>query len=183
MPRALHPDTPDAALQALAAQAAAPCPDSILTDEIAAFCQGGVSVIIALGGQGETPIAGTGSGCVVLTTGRMRLLLPATGNEALLLAARSGRPVAATFSRPVTHRSIQIKGDETTLGVANDEDIASARRQLAGLHVELRDIDYTQQFCDAYCYVADHDVAVIEFTPRQAFVQTPGPGAGAELKR
>ncbi len=53
---------------------------------------------------------------------------------------------------------------------------------MAGLGEELRDVDYTARFTAAFCAVDPDDLVAIDFDPTSAFVQTPGPGAGAELK-
>lgn len=183
MPRALHPHTPDDDLQALNALVGGTAAHPVLTPDIISFCESGVSVIIALGGRDAAPVAGMGSGCRMLQTGRMRLLLPGESNRSLLEAAAQGEPVAVTFSQPVTHRSIQVKGVGTAVVEPTDHDRLEAIRQLAGLSEELREIDFTSPFTDAYCHVDEDGIAAIEFDPLQVFVQTPGPGAGAELKR
>lgn len=179
MPRALEPHTPEIDLKARQGVAA----DGVLTPELAQFCQGGVSVILGVSAPGEPPLAGTGWGCRVLPGGRMRLLLQRSANEPLLDLVRRGGGVAATFSQPITHRSIQVKGSQAVVVEATgEEDRRQALRQCQGLHRELIEIFYPPAFAAAYCKLDEADLAAIDMRLDAAFVQTPGPGAGAELK-
>ena len=182
MPRAFRPHTPDidiAARRAYVAEGGAP---GVLTPELEAFCQSGVSVVIAAGGPGQAPVACLGCGCRILPDGRMRLLLPWSGNDELVTVAQRGGRVAATFSQPITHRSIQLKGSGASVATPADEDRVAAVRQRDGLREELIEVGYLPTFAEAYCRVEPGDVVAIDITLDTAFVQTPGPGAGAELK-
>lgn len=179
MPRASEPHTPEIDLAARRAYAA---PAGVLTPELEAFCQSGLSVIVAAGGPGLSPVGCLGCGCRILPDGRMRLLLPWSGNEELAAVAQRGGRIAATFSQPVTHRSIQVKGSRAAVATPTDEDRQAAVGQREGLRVQLIEVGYPQAFAAAYCRVDPADVVAIDLTLDAAFVQTPGPGAGAELK-
>ncbi len=182
MARASLPHSPDIDLAARRQYAANGFTAAILTPDLEAFCQSGVSVIVAAGGPGEPPVAGVGSGCRVLPGDRIRLLLHRSGNECVLSAAERGGRVSATFSQPFTHRSIQVKGSGAAIVSPAPGDGAEAARQMAGLSHELIVIGNTRAFAEAYCHVNESDLVAIEFVLEAAFVQTPGPGAGAELK-
>ncbi len=43
-------------------------------------------------------------------------------------------------------------------------------------------IKYTQAMSNGYCFADPDDIAAVDFVPDEAFVQTPGPGAGSALK-
>lgn len=182
MPRASQPHTPDIDLAARRQFAAQGASAAVLTPDLESFCQSGVSVILAAGGPGEPPVAGVGSGCRMLPGGTMRLLLHRSGNEVLLAAAERGGLVSATFSQPLTHRSIQVKGRLASIAPAAEGDGDLAARQMAGLHRELLIIGDKPAFSEAYCDVRAADLVAVEIILDAAFVQTPGPGAGAELK-
>ena len=181
MPRASQPHTPDHDLAAQRAYVSGRPGPAILTPDLADFCQSGVSVILAASGPGEAPVAGIGLGCRVLREGKFRILLHRSGNDALLATAQRGGRVSATFSQPYTHRSIQVKGTVIAIATASDDDSAAATRQMAGLSDELLVIGEATEFANAYCYVDAADLVAIDIAPNAAFVQTPGPGAGAEL--
>lgn len=178
MPRALHPDTPDAELARLNRSGA----NTLLTTELVEFCESGISIVVAVTDQTGLPIAGTACGCRVLEDGCVRLVLLRAANLELLDAASASAPIAATFSRPRTHRSIQLKGINTRLAEPTADERQAGVDQMAGLGEELRDVDYTARFTAAFCAVDPDDLVAIDFDPTSAFVQTPGPGAGAELK-
>lgn len=178
MPRALHPDTPVAELARLARSGA----NTLLTADLIEFCEGGVSIVAAVTDRAGAPIAGTACGCRVLDDGRVRLVLLRSANLELLEAAVAGVPIAVTFSRPRTHRSIQLKGINTTLAEPTAAERQAGVDQMAGLGEELRNVDYTARFTAAFCAVDPDDLVAVDFDPVSAFVQTPGPGAGAELR-
>lgn len=183
MPRAKEPHTPDIDLAARKAYVAAGGVPAVLTPELEAFCQSGLSVIVAAGLAGEAPVAGLGCGCRVLPDGRMRVLIEERANAAVIEIIRRGGSLAVTFGEPITHRSIQVKGSRVTIAVADDEDRVAAYAQSDGLRRQLLEIAYPPAFAAAYCQVEDgDDVIALDMTLDTAFVQTPGPGAGAELK-
>lgn len=178
MPRASEPHTPEIDLAARRAVAA----EGVLTPELAEFCQSGVSVIVGACAPGGAPVAGIGCGCRIRPDGRMRLLLQRSANGPVLDVVARGGGVAATFSQPVTHRSIQVKGSAARVVEVDAEDRCQAVRQSEGLRRELVEVFYPPVFAATYCAVDEADLVAVEVTPDAAFVQTPGPGAGAELK-
>lgn len=182
MPRASQPHSPESDLAARRAYVATEGAPRVLAPELAEFCQSGVSVIVGACVAGETPVAATGYACRIMSGNRFRLLLRRQGNEGLLDAVERGGAIAATFSQPTTHRSIQIKGSGAVIVPATGEDRLEALRQTDGLRVELIEIGYPPAFAAAYRHVVEDDLVAIDLTPDAAFVQTPGPGAGAELK-
>ena len=153
----------------------------MLTPELAAFCQSGLSVIVAVCRPAEAPVAVLGCGCLILPEDRMRLLLPRPGNEALLAMVERGAGIAVTFSQPVTHRSIQVKGSRAVVTMPDEGDRLEAVRQSQGMRWELVEVGYPPAFAEAFCSVDPDTVVAVDFTLEAAFVQTPGPGAGAEL--
>jgi hypothetical protein len=153
----------------------------VLTAELAGFCQSGVSVIVgSRGGEGR-PIAGLALACTINASGTVRLLLRGPANTGLLQALRDGAGIAVTFSEPRTHRSIQFKGTGARLVPGLPEDARAVARQSAIFRDELVSAGYPPVFASFYCAYRDEEIAAVEFTPEQAFVQTPGPGAGSAL--
>ncbi|OHV83223.1 hypothetical protein [Mesorhizobium sp. ORS 3428] len=182
MPRASQPHTPDFEIAARRAYAADGDKAGVLTPDLEAFCQSGVSIVVAACRPAEAPVAGLGCGCRMRPDGRMRLLLPRPGNEELLAMLERGAGIAVTFTQPFTHRSIQVKGSQAVVTTMNGEDGREAARQSQGLRRELVVVGYPPAFAEAYCRVDPEIVVAVDISLDAAFVQTPGPGAGAELK-
>jgi hypothetical protein len=181
MPRASQPHTPDIDIAARRAWVAEDGSPRVLTPELEAFCQSGISVIVAASLPAEAPVAGPGCACRILPGNRMRLLLPRPGNEGLLAMVGRGARIAVTFSQPITHRSIQVKGSQGAVTALEDEDTRDALRQAQNFRRELVAVGYPSAFAEAHCRVDVDVLAAVDFSLDAAFVQTPGPGAGAEL--
>jgi hypothetical protein len=152
-----------------------------LPTEVVAFCQSGISVIAGVRDPERGPVAAVALACRILPAQTVRILLPRSGNEPMLQALMSGSGLAVTFSRPITHRSIQLKGQTAKVVAADPEDLREVKRQCAILHAELVSVGYPASFCSGYLHHAADDLVAIDFVPQSAFVQTPGPGAGGAL--
>lgn len=84
-----------------------------LDEEIAAFIQGGVSIVVA--GRNDALVGDVIRGCgcrVSADRRRVTVLVDPARSEALLDDITSNRMIAVVFSRPSTHRSIQLKGTD-----------------------------------------------------------------------
>jgi len=152
-----------------------------LTPELVTFCQQGVGVILATCADGH-PIAGRGFACRIDEAGTVRILLRRTGHGAFLTALRSGAPIAATFTEPTRHRSIQLKGTgarETPATVADGMALAVQSREFRD---RLMAIKYTEVMSNGYSFADPEDIVAVDFVPDEAFVQTPGPSAGSALE-
>jgi hypothetical protein len=90
---------------------------------------------------------------------------------------------AAVFSRPSTHQTIQIKGDDATVGALADGDLAHVDAYADALVQDLRTLGYTEAFGRTLVDFHPADLVAVAFTPKAAFRQTPGPNAGAPLPR
>ncbi|MCO5082694.1 MAG: hypothetical protein M9955_13690 [Rhizobiaceae bacterium] len=152
-----------------------------LTPELAAFCQRGVAVILATCVDGR-PMAGRGFACRVDEAGTVRILLRRTGHGAFLAALRGGAAIAATFTQPPEHRSIQLKGKGATESAATVADGMALAVRSREFRDRMMMIKFTEALSNGYCFADPEDIVAIDFMPEEAFVQTPGPGAGSELK-
>ena len=180
MPRASQPFTPFQDIEARR-RWAGPVVAGVLTEELAEFCQGGVSVVIAARTADGMPIAGIAKACRITPEGRMRLFLAEPSNRALLSAFAQGSPIAATFSAPRNHRSIQVKAFSARQTDLKDGELAEIARQVKTFASELVFVNYTPRFATAFTSYRQEEIVAIEFLPDDAFVQTPGPGAGEQL--
>ncbi len=127
------------------------------------------------------PVVGKGIGCVV-DGDRLRLTLRRSANEALIEAVLLGAPVAATFSQPTTHGSIQFKARTGQLDDPDRADYLAAERQREAFSAELMASAYDTEFTERYTAFAPHELVVVEIVAGESFDQTPGPAAGARLR-
>ena len=157
--------------------------EPLLDAELAAFIQGGVSVVVATRNPDSVPDVARGCGCRVSKDRRRVTVLvePARAGSALDNVVANGL-VAVVFSQPSTHRTIQLKGTDARVVRVTRADRTVALRHLEAWVAELTGMGYRPDFARAVRGAAD-GMAAIAFTPTSAFHQTPGPGAGERLER
>ena len=152
-----------------------------LDEELAAFIQSGVSIVVA--GRNEE-LGGDmirGCGCrVSADRRRVTVLVDPMRSDALLADIASNGMVAVVFSRPSTHRSIQLKGTDARRVRVTAADLAVIDASLAAWVAELVGIGYSPAFAAAVRGRPERPVA-LTFTPTAGFQQTPGPDAGTRL--
>jgi hypothetical protein len=153
----------------------------VVPDDLAAFLSGGYSVAVAARGLDGRPLAGVALACVPAGPGRLRVVMRAKANAALLTAVEAGSALAVTVSRPLDHRSIQVKAAAARRVATTPGDLAATAAQAEGFRCELVLIGYPPAFAAAYVAHEPADLAAVEMEPDAVFVQTPGPGAGSAL--
>ena len=154
---------------------------SPLDADHAAFIQRGVSVIVASRNADLVADVVRGCGCRVSRDRRQVTVLVEPSRAGTLLEdiAANGM-VAAVFSQPSTHRTIQLKGSDARLVKVTPADRSVAARHLEAWTLDLCSIGYATEFAGAVRGRAEH-LAAIRFTPSAAYQQTPGPAAGQRL--
>jgi hypothetical protein len=157
-------------------------PQDLLNAEVAAFIQGGVSVVVAGRNAELIPDVVRGCGCHVSRDRRRVTVLVESGRaEGLLADVRATGQVAVVFSQPSTHRTIQLKGDDAAV-----VPVTAMQRRIIDRHLlawvnELVAAGFRAEFAEAVRGRPARDVAAIGFTPTAAYEQTPGPAAGRKL--
>jgi hypothetical protein len=155
-------------------------PHDTVQDEMAAFLEGAVMMVIASRDDAFRPAIARAQGARLHEGGRLVEVLvsrsqwpEAVGNLG------PGRPVALTVCRPTDYRAYQVKGTVEAVAEADAAGRARAaayRREagavLVGLGVEPHQIGH---------WLRDGDIVSIRFRPRESYAQTPGPGAGGRL--
>ena len=181
MPRALSPATPTEEIEARQGWRGATMANGAMTAEIAEFCESGISIVLASVTRERRPVPALGLGCSVGEDGLVRVTLSRTAWLPFLDAVAAGGRIAATFTRPQTHRSIQLKAPGGSVESIGPADADTARGQSDVFARELIDVGYSASFAAGYVLAGPGDLCVVAFRPDSAFVQTPGPGAGAAL--
>jgi len=156
----------------------------LLDPEHAAFIEGGVSISVASSSEANVPAVSRAVGCRVSPDRRrITVFLAASRSAALLEAIAASRRIAAAFSQPSTHRTIQLKGVDAGQTAVEPADHERAQRYLRALGADLKLASYDEEVARLLLGHEPADVVAVAFTPSAAFNQTPGPGAGGPLAR
>jgi len=154
-----------------------------LTDEQAAFLAGGVSLIIASRDMRRVPSLVRALGCRVDADRRtLTMWLEASASRQVLRDIEATGQVAAVFSLPSTHHTLQLKGSDARVVpvAAGDAELVEQHRQ--AFAADLIRIGYAREFALAIHATAPGDeIAAVTFSVDAVFAQTPGPGAGQRI--
>jgi hypothetical protein len=112
---------------------------------------------------------------------RVTVFLLASQSATLLRDLRATRAVAAVFSQPSTHRTIQLKGSDATLGEIEPGDVGLIDANAAAALADLVLSGFPESFARTFFNYDAPDLVAVSFTPSTAFFQTPGPQAGRRL--
>ena len=123
-----------------------------------------------------------GSGCRVGDDGlTMTILLAATPAAALLDDVRRSSRIAAVFSQPSTHFTLQFKGTDARIVPAEGGDPDRAWAYVDAFAAELSGLGYPVEVIRCLLQSSADDLVAVRFTVDAGFSQTPGPGAGQPL--
>jgi hypothetical protein len=154
----------------------------VLTSDLVNFCQSGQSIVVASCEADGSPVGGKAFAFRIDSrTQTARLTVPRAANAPLLNAIEQGKGIAVTFSQPTTHKSIQLKAPSARIVSVKPEDKRDAADQRAGFARELLAVGYPEAYVQMFCAHDPRDLAVLTFTPTEAFLQTPGPNAGSAI--
>lgn len=154
-----------------------------LSEEQAAFIQAHVTMVVASRDAALRPRLVRAIGCRLSDDRRaLRLYVSCRQSRDVQAAIGETGAVAAFFTRPRTHRSLQLKGRDATLQALDAQDRAALARYRALCGEELAALGYGADFTRALLAVELDDAMVIGFTPDSVFEQTPGPGAGQRIE-
>jgi hypothetical protein len=163
---------------------ASDAPVSVLDDDHAAFMQSGLSIVVASRNADNVPSVARAFACRVAADRRsVTLLLWAPQAGTLLADLRATRAIAAVFSRPSTHRTIQVKGRDAAQAPVADDDRALVAHHTDLLVAGLDPLGFAPRLIRTYFHCEPDELVAIAFTPSAAFDQTPGPRAGRPLAR
>jgi len=159
-------------------------PDAIALDaELAAFIQGPVSVHVASRDVRNVPNLARAQGCRLTPDGkRVTLFLQASHGATMLADFRDNGAIAVVFSRPTTHRTVQLKGRDAALEPLQDDDALRIARYREAFGAEIAALGHDVAVARTLLAGPRSDFVAVSFTVTAAFVQTPGPGAGEPLR-
>jgi hypothetical protein len=155
---------------------------TLVDPEVAAFLQGGVSIVVAGRTVDCVPDVVRGCGCrISRDRRRVTVLVDPIRARELLDQIRANRTIAVVFSQPSTHRTIQLKAVDAVVTRATPTDRRVAEAHLQAWIAELVAAGYGADLAAAIRGRPENGLVAIAFTPTSAFEQTPGPAAGRRL--
>lgn len=154
-----------------------------LDSEQAEFICAGVSISAASCRIGSLPSLARGIGCRLSPDRRTATVLFAEPASAGLLedVRRSGL-IAVVFSRPVDHRTLQVKASDAMIVPVEAGDAELAAHYVDTFVTGLEALGYPGAPIRAFLASPPEDLVAVRFTPSEGFSQTPGPEAGKALR-
>ena len=154
-----------------------------LPDDVTALIAKGLSTIVASRDAQLRPIIMRAVASTVSADGsELTVYLSRPQSRQLLQDIAAGGPVAAVFSQPTTHRTVQVKSTHAALRNANAADVPLLERYLVAFTHELTAIGFAADLPRAMLAARLEEVVAVTFAPEQAYDQTPGPRAGTRLE-
>ncbi|MCX8113452.1 MAG: hypothetical protein N3D71_00050 [Burkholderiaceae bacterium] len=155
----------------------------LLDEDNAAFIQSGLSISIASRDANNMPSVAKALACRVSPDRRRVTVYASTTKAAQVLRdIETSGVLAAIFTRPSTHRALQLKGRDPVIEPIRPEEAAHVDTDVGGFVADIVSIGYTEDEGRAYVGYRQGDTVAIRFTPTAGVVQTPGPRAGARLE-
>jgi hypothetical protein len=150
----------------------------------AAFIQRGVAIALSSRDGANVPVAAHACGCRVSPDRRrVRIFVPVRAAQALLAAVRATSAVAAVFCEPATDRTIQLKGTDASVVPMTATDSARLPAYADAMVAQMALCGFSEAYARTAWDMSPDELVAVTFTPVAAFVQTPGPRAGAPLAR
>jgi hypothetical protein len=155
----------------------------LLDEDNAAFIQSGISILAASRDDALVPSIARASGCRVSKDRQaVSIFLPLSQALQLVADVRRCARIAVVFSRPSTHRTLQLKGDDARVRAAGSDEAASIPAYVEAFAREIGLLGHTEEQARTMFEFRAEDLVAIDFTPNAAFEQTPGPKAGTPLR-
>jgi hypothetical protein len=154
---------------------------TLIDPELAAFLQSGISMHLATA-RGGLPQITRAAGCRIAPDRRRVtvFVIPSQSVGVLDDIAAEG-VVAAVFTKPRSHRTVQLKGRDARIASASAEDEALVRTQVEAFRAELATIGFPDRLGTTLAAGAPGPLLGVTFTVATAFIQTPGPAAGQAI--
>lgn len=153
--------------------------NALLPPEVARFLESGVSVLVGTRDASLVPEALRAVGARVEAGGaELTVFLPARTSARTVANLRDNGRIAVCFSRPIDHRSLQVKGRVLSLRGGDAVDRAAVERYVEALAACWQEIGVPATVTRR---LGRWPALAARFRVEEVYVQTPGPGAGAPL--
>lgn len=147
-----------------------------------AFIRGPVSIGVASRDSNLVSSLARAYGCRLSDDRRrVSVFLPIARSVTIVGNLRTGAPISVVFSRPSTHRTLQLKATRADVAPLAMGDREILLNYAESFGAEIRELGYREAFVRAMTAPAAEDAVAVTFYPGAIFEQTPGPGAGRRL--
>lgn len=151
-----------------------------LSPEVVSFLESGLSVLVGTRDARLRPEALRAVGARVEAGGaELTVFLPAATSARTLANLHDNGRIAVCFSRPMDHRSLQVKGRLVALSEGDAAERAAIERYVQALAACWQEIGVPPAVPRRLARWPAH---AARLRIEEVFVQTPGPGAGAPLQ-
>ena len=155
----------------------------LLDETSAGFIESGVTIYASSRTDQNIPVMGRAVGCRVSADRRTVTLLFTTACVSQLLdEIRNSGQIAVVFSQPSTSQTIQLKANDAAVVSPQKGDVKLIEQHCEAFVADVCPLGYSEALVRAFMWFDPADLSAVRFTPREAFVQTPGPRAGEPLK-
>lgn len=153
----------------------------MLNRELIGFVHEPVMMILAVRAPDGRPAIARGLGARASDDGtRLDVFLSRAQWPDVADGCATGASLAATFCRPATYRTYQIKGRVLDAGPPDAADQVLARRYVCDTRAVLNGLGVGDGLIDHW--LVDRDLVRVGMVPLSVFDQTPGPLAGQALQ-
>jgi hypothetical protein len=157
-------------------------PPPLLDPENAALLEGGVSITVGGRDAQMRPCLARAFGARISEDRRqVTVFLSRRQARPLLDAIEANGALAAVFSEPSSHRSLQVKATDARILPAAPEDVAQVAAYRGAFVDEVGRLGFPGPLVRALLAAPPEDLVAVAFTPGAAHHQTPGPLAGTPL--
>lgn len=159
----------------------------LLTGDLIDFLLGPISMKAGSCSSALVPSISQAYGCRVARatgdngTDEVCVFLSESRSAAVLRDLRAGGAFSVVFSRPTTHRTVQLKAMAVRIEPLQPGDKALIDRYCLRAAGELISLGYTPAYSKALMAPDVDDAVCVYFAPNAAFDQTPGAAAGQPL--
>ena len=141
-----------------------------------------LSIIAASRGPDNVPCMARALGCRLSSDLQQVTLLFSSSDAHEMLDHIAGNgAIAAVFSVPSTHESLQLKGVDARVEKAAASDAALAACHREAFVDQVGKLGHPRDLVRLLMTCESDDLVAVTFTPSAAFSQTPGPRAGCAI--
>jgi hypothetical protein len=151
----------------------------MIPEPLVSFLESGISVLIGSASLDLRPSCARVVGTHVSTDrSTLTVLVPEIPGHEVLKDLELSRRAAVLYTRAIDNRSIQLKGDVSTIRPATEAELIRARNTRKELATMLALIGLPRNITER---LAIHPLRAVEIRISSLYRQTPGPDAGGRL--